>query len=253
MNQRDLRSARRKIQMVFQDPYSSVNPRMTIGDVVSEPWRVLGRRSHRDNRLSLNALLDRVGLATSYAHRYPHELSGGQLQRVGIARALASEPEVLVCDEPVSALDVSVQAQVLNLLLDLQEQLGLAYVFISHDLSVVRNVADHVAVMYLGQIVEQGAGQEIFERPVHPYTQALLSAMPADVARPSLARQRIVLIGEVPSPSNVPSGCRFRTRCWKARDLCSTNAPLLIDRGHDHPSSCHFAELPSASPSAGGE
>ncbi|HEV7900145.1 MAG TPA: dipeptide ABC transporter ATP-binding protein [Planosporangium sp.] len=238
-----LRALRRDLQMVFQDPYASLSPRMTVHDIVAEPLQVQDR--YRDGgRERVAELLDLVGLAPEHAGRYAHEFSGGQRQRVGIARALALDPRVLVLDEPVSALDVSIQAQVVNTLRELQRRLGLAYLFISHDLSVVRHVSDRIAVMYLGRIVETGTRDDIFYRPSHPYTQALLSAVP--VPRPELrdTRERITLTGDPPDPADPPSGCHFRTRCWKARERCAEETPALADRiGTGHPSACHFPEI----------
>ncbi len=231
---------RRRVQMVFQDPFGSLNPRLTAADLIAEPWlthRALVPASRRAARVT--ELLEMVGLRASDARRLPHEFSGGQRQRIGIARALALEPEVIVCDEPVSALDLSVQAQVLNLLCDLRDELGLSYVFISHDLSVVRHLADRVAVMYLGRMVESGPTEEVYERPRHPYTEALLSAAPSPVAG-GRRRQRILLTGELPSPADPPSGCRFRTRCPRVRDLCAESVPTPPPGAPLHGAACHF-------------
>ena len=240
-----LKAVRRNIQIVLQDPYSSLNPRMTVGDIVAEPFEIHKDVAPKGSRRKLvQELLEVVGLNPEHIHRYPHQFSGGQRQRIGIARGLALRPEIIVCDEPVSALDVSVQAQVINLFEKLQNELGLSYVFIAHDLSVVRHISDRVAVMYLGKVVETGDEQQIYEKPTHPYTQALLSAVP--VPDPTLRghRDQIMLEGDVPSPANPPSGCRFRTRCWKAQDICSVEEPELIVReGLDHPSACHFASI----------
>ncbi|WP_021595326.1 MULTISPECIES: ABC transporter ATP-binding protein [Actinomadura] len=249
---KELLAWRRRVQMVFQDPFGSLNPRMTAGEIIAEPWRthrdVVPSRSGREKRV--RELLDMVGLRASDASRHPQEFSGGQRQRIGIARALALGPEVIVCDEPVSALDLSVQAQVLNLLDELQQRLGVSYVFISHDLSVVRHVADRVAVMYLGRIAESGPAEEVFEHPRHPYTAALLSAAPEPDMRERERSGRIILEGEVPSPLDPPSGCRFRTRCWKAADTCAAETPeLAAGPVPAHRAACHFPLSPATSPS----
>ncbi|WP_032387565.1 ABC transporter ATP-binding protein [Rhodococcoides fascians] len=239
---KELLAWRRRVQMVFQDPYGSLNSRMTAGDIIGEPWRTHKSlyKTRRDRSARVRELLHLVGLRPSDENRFPQEFSGGQRQRLGIARALALNPDVIICDEPVSALDLSVQAQVLNLLNDLQKQLGISYVFISHDLSVVRHVADRVAVMYLGRIVESGATEAVFDRPAHPYTAALMSAAPTLDA--SSRGDKILLKGEVPSPLNPPSGCRFRTRCWKATDLCTSDAPPVAHDADeaDHVAECHY-------------
>ncbi|MEW9532528.1 ABC transporter ATP-binding protein [Microbispora sp. NPDC049125] len=240
----ELKRMRRNIQMVMQDPYTSLNPRMTVGDIVGEPYEIHSEVAPKgDRRRKVQELLEVVGLNPDHINRYPHQFSGGQRQRIGIARGLALQPEIIICDEPVSALDVSIQAQVMNLLERLQNEFNLAYIFIAHDLSVVRHISDRVAVMYLGKIVELGRDTQIYERPTHPYTQALLSAVPVPNPEGREQRQRIILQGDPPSPANPPSGCHFRTRCWKAQDVCAEKEPLLeIRPGADHPSACHFAE-----------
>jgi len=239
---KQLLKMRRDIQVVFQDPYACLNPRHSIGQSIGTPIRIQKTMSRTDERHRVFELMDLVGLSTEHYNRFPHEFSGGQRQRAGIARALALQPKVIIADEPVSALDVSIQAQILNLLEKLQADLDLSYVFIAHDLSVVRHIADEVAVMYLGKIVEIGTPEAVYGAPSHPYTQALMSAVP--VPNPQLAskRKRIILTGDVPSPVNPPSGCRFRTRCAKAQDICAVEEPLLFDRGQGRLVACHFPD-----------
>jgi oligopeptide transport system ATP-binding protein len=249
LSRSEMRSLRRDLQIVFQDPYASLDPRMPVNEIIAEPLRIHGRYGD-EGRAVVRDLLRTVGLKPEHGNRFPHEFSGGQRQRIGVARALALRPKVLVLDEPVSALDVSIQAGVLNLLDELQSELGLSYLFVSHDLSVVRHIADRIAVMYLGTIVETGTSQELFEGPAHPYTQALISAIPLPDPRKERARERITVVGDVPSPADPPSGCRFRTRCPKfanelseaERRACIEQPPELIDRGQGHPAACHYAE-----------
>jgi len=240
---KQMRERRRELQIIFQDPFSSLNPRMTVENIITEPLVIHSIGNAASRRARAHELLDIVGLARSYANRYPHEFSGGQRQRIGIARALALRPQFVVCDEPVSALDVSIQAQVINLMQDLQKEFGLTYLFISHNLAVIRHIADRVAVMYLGKIVELTDKHSLYADPKHPYTQALLSAIP--IANPDRKRQRVVLTGDVPSPINPPAGCRFHTRCPYAEARCRSIEPPLIDVGGGHQVACHLVQ-PSA-------
>src|SRR5436190_8444690 len=248
LRQGAMRPLRREIQMIFQDPYSSLNPRHTVGTIVGAPWRLQKVKTEKGTKQSVQELLELVGLNPEHYNRYPYEFSGGQRQRIGIARTLALRPKLIVADEPVSALDVSIQAQVINLLEDLQGELGLTYVIIAHDLSVIRHVCDRVAVMYLGNLVELASRDDLYARPRHPYTVALLSAVPspepvkrsADGRRER--RERIRLTGDVPSPLDPPPACRFHTRCWKAQDICKTEPPPLVERAPGHLAACHFPE-----------
>lgn len=240
LSRSSLRNARRRMQMVFQDPYASLNPSMTIAESVGEPLRIHERASRTAAHRRAGELLEKVGLGSDFLSRYPYELSGGQRQRVAVARALALHPGLIVCDEPVSALDVSTQSQVINMLKQLQDDMGLSYLFISHDLSVVRYISDRIAVMYLGRIVEEGPADEVYERPRHPYTQALLSAIPVPNPQRQRERNRIVLDGDLPSASHPPAGCRFHTRCPYVMDICRTNDPALTEVATDSWAACHL-------------
>jgi oligopeptide transport system ATP-binding protein len=237
-----LRRIRPGLQMIFQDPHASLNPRMTVGSIVSEPLTEHSVVRGKERQARVEELLELVGLNPTYANRYPHEFSGGQRQRIGIARALALNPEFIVCDEPIAALDVSIQAQVVNLLEDLQAELGLTYLFISHDLSMIRHISQRVAVMYLGHIMELGSRKEVYENPLHPYTQALLSAVPSHDPVVEETRKRIILTGDVPSPADPPPGCPFNTRCSIAKELCSQEVPAWRELRPDHWVACHLAE-----------
>jgi len=249
LNHREMRPVRRDIQMIFQDPYSSLNPRHTVGRIIGAPFEIQGIKTAKGVRDEVRSLMDRVGLNPEHYNRFPHEFSGGQRQRIGVARALALHPKLIVCDEPVSALDVSIQAQVVNLLEDLQAEFGIAYIFIAHDLSVVRQVSDRVAVMYLGRVMEMAAADDLYSGPRHPYTKALLSAVPVPDPKVREGRERIILRGDLPSPANPPSGCVFRTRCWKAQDKCAEVVPPLADIEPDHLVACHFPE-PAPTPAS---
>jgi oligopeptide transport system ATP-binding protein len=238
-SRRQLRPIRRQIQMIFQDPYASLNPRKRICQIIGEPMEMHGLASGRDVDKKTQDLLDRVGLQPEHANRYPHEFSGGQRQRIGIARALALQPKLIIADEPVSALDVSVQAQIVNLLKDLQDEIGLSYLFVAHDLGVVRHVSDRVAVMYLGRIVESAFATDLYQHPLHPYSNALLSAVPIPDPKLNCERERLVLEGDPPSPIDPPSGCHFHTRCPWSTDVCETDDPELRELEADHRAACH--------------
>ncbi|MFG3612695.1 ABC transporter ATP-binding protein [Rummeliibacillus stabekisii] len=238
LNDKQIREARKELQMIFQDPYASLNPRMTIGETIAEPLIVHNMMNKKDRIKKVHELLECVGLTSYHANRYPHEFSGGQRQRIGIARALAVNPKLIVADEPVSALDVSIQSQVLNLMQDLQEEFGLTYLFISHDLSVVEHISDRVGVMYLGKLVEIARKETLYENPKHPYTKALMSAVP--IANPRVKKERIVLQGDIPSPSNPPTGCTFHPRCNACMEICKTEVPVLKETSPGHFSACHL-------------
>jgi ABC-type dipeptide/oligopeptide/nickel transport system ATPase component len=237
-----MRPLRSELQMIFQDPFSSLNPRHTVGTIVGAPYRVQGKLSDKDIKARVQGLLERVGLNPEHYNRYPHEFSGGQRQRIGVARAIALQPKLIICDEPVSALDVSIQAQVVNLLEDLQAEFGIAYIFVAHDLSVVRHISDRVAVMYLGQIMELADRDTLYSQPRHPYTHSLLSAVPLPDPDSGSRRERILLTGDLPSPINPPAGCVFHTRCWKAEERCKVEVPLVREISVGHQIACHFPE-----------
>ncbi|MFG1699988.1 ABC transporter ATP-binding protein [Nonomuraea sp. NPDC049309] len=250
MSQGKLRPLRRDMQMIFQDPYSSLNPRHTVGAIVGAPFRIQGVRTEHGIKKAVQEILEMVGLNPEHYNRYPHEFSGGQRQRIGIARTLALKPKLIIADEPVSALDVSIQAQVVNLLEDLQRELDLTYVVIAHDLSVVRHISDRVAVMYLGKIVEVADRKRLYNSPMHPYTNALLSAVPVPDPKARKERERIRLSGDVPSPLNPPPACRFHTRCWKAQEICKKVEPPLQELASGHQVACHFPENAPEAPAA---
>ena len=238
-SRRDLRPLRREMQMVFQDPFASLNPRKRVGQIIGDPLELHGLAKGAELKRQVRELLDRVGLQPEHYNRYPHEFSGGQRQRIGIARALALRPKLIVADEPVSALDVSVQAQIINLLEELQDEFGLSYLFVAHDLGVVRHVSDRVAVMYLGKIVEISDADALYKKPIHPYTNALLSAVPIPDPKRNAARERLVLQGDVPSPIDPPPGCSFHPRCPFATDVCTTDEPALLEHAEEHTAACH--------------
>ncbi len=241
MGESQLKPFRKRIQMIFQDPYASLNSRMTVGDIIGEPLDIHNIAKGKERQDRIYELLEKVGLNKEHANRYPHEFSGGQRQRIGIARALAVQPDFIICDEPISALDVSIQAQVVNMLEDLQKDMGLTYLFIAHDLSMVKHISDRIGVMYLGKLVEVASSDELYENPLHPYTKALLSAIPIPDPEVTKSKQREVLKGDVPSPLNPPSGCRFRTRCKFATEKCAEVEPQLVDVGNGHMHACHYA------------
>lgn len=240
LKDKELRDSRKELQIIFQDPYASLDPRMTIGDIIAEPLDIQLKLPAKERMQRVLETMERAGLNTRFVNRYPHEFSGGQRQRIGIARAIVLNPKIMVCDEPVSALDVSIQAQVINLLMDLQKEMGMAYIFISHDLSVIKHISDRVAVMYPGHLVEIADKKDIYAHPMHPYTVALLSAIPVPDRKHK--KEKIVLEGDLPSPANPPSGCVFHTRCYKAQDICKTEVPELKDCGNGHCCACHFPE-----------
>lgn len=251
LKKRQLREIRKDMQIIFQDPFASLNPRMTVRGIITEPLVIHGVGDSDSRRAKASELLEVVGLNPEHANRYPHQFSGGQRQRIGVARALALDPKLIIADEPVSALDVSIQAQLVNLLMDIQEEFGIAFLFIAHDLSVVRHISTHVSVMYLGHIMETGTRNQIYDVPQHPYTQALLSAVPVADRKAERSRERILLEGDIPSPAEPPSGCVFRTRCWKAKEVCATEVPQLKDKGDGQMVACHFPEVRSVLSIAG--